>query len=669
MNMQTLCSAKKRASWKKLSPITLMASKVFVSELLKEEAEKYLEQGKLAIARRRIEQARFNDLPLQDYNFLMAKYYWFSGDLQKSIGHFKACSRYCTTDEDTERKAYCHNQISLMYSQIGNSRQAKYHAIKAYDLYNANKDQKWHWNLILDIAYQLRQCGYKDLGRNIYKDFYGETKDPLVKRAFFNSLVSDGYYQSAIDLAMDVPPSQITDYRNGIETACTELGNETMRGHFKRRINTFYKNEMHDAFNDYADIKPTDPEISVNGMTIDLKQLEDGSIRILEINFLPASGLKGYDAHHKTALSDKVTAHYSFLSRYLAQNGYYDSETDSYLKCSFVGAESPTTFSNWMVMTHSGRPVLLDSSLHALMGQHYKDEFVLSVQDNGLASFIPQSIVASRYQTADHILRQAQSFTSENLVLKTSHAYRGDGVEIIPAAQLPAAVDAILNGGSWSGCHTPRAWENDYHPNFVIQECVHSKPCRAQNGKNYDATMRVALTHVFNHSSGNAEILIHGMFWKLPKTPISEGTKRDRIVSLAKNQDVIRGNPHSARVSPVRQAQVERQLIQFFEDYSHHLAMPNSQVIRQKKDLIKTPSIDPRVLLATEQLTSHPYGNLISLLDKDNPDAFRSFRDFAEVVKNPHIDEIQKAILTESYRDIELTTQRSGLVTSRSHNL
>jgi len=668
MNMQSSNSKQMDKSWKKLSPITLMASKVFVAALLKEDAEMYLKKRKFAIARRRIEQARFNSLPMEDYHDFMADVCTLQNDSLSAIKHLKKGIHFHKKSDKHEEVAASHLTIAKIYKDLGNNRQSKYHAERAYKNYQTREDINHNWLLLNNIAIQLSNNGDKKTAIGIYRRVYLSTQNSIIRGNLIATLIDDEQYDEALEIADDIPLSQLSDYNESIKIACKKTGNtERLKQHMKS-MREFYRGEVADTLSDYRDVKIKDPEISINGLTIDLKQLNDGSIRLLEMNFLPASGLNGYNVHHKHTLQHVINSGYEYLTEILDEQGYYDRKTDNYLQNRFQGMGSATTFSNWMVMLHADRPVLFNASLNALMAQHYKDEFALSVQGLGLQEFIPETVVASRYEQKSDILQRAKNIQSDQVLIKTSNDARGEGVEVIPANRLPNVVDTILNGGAWHGCENPKAWTEDFHPNFLIQECVQSKPCRAVDGEQYDATMRVALTHIFNHQTDENTLLIHGMFWKLPKKPISSGSKRDMIVSLAKNQDIIKGRPHSARVSPPRQAQVQKQLEHFFQTYGAHMASPNSGVIESKTHIAKIASSRPIGFLATEQLTSHPYGNLMLLLNKDNPNAMHSIFDFSAKIQNPHMESIKRTWLNHRHNQ-PLSMKEAGLMYSRTRTI
>ncbi len=139
-------------------------------------------------------------------------------------------------------------------------------------------------------------------------------------------------------------------------------------------------------------------------------------------------------------------------------------------------------------------------------------------------------------------------------VLKAPDLSRGEGVIIVKPEDLEGMLKKLLCDN-----HNPSEeispWRSTKSKVFLVEEYCGSKELRLQ-GKSYDPTMRVAFIITVNEGRANFTPL--GCYWKLPKTPSSEGSLRERTISHLTLEGF-----GSAKVSLEDQKEVYQQLRKF----------------------------------------------------------------------------------------------------------
>lgn len=104
-------------------------------------------------------------------------------------------------------------------------------------------------------------------------------------------------------------------------------------------------------------------------------------------------------------------------------------------------------------------------------------------------------------------------------------------------------------------------WRNQAH--FVVQEYVESKPIRHEDGKDYDATMRVLGSVWLDKEGSKCEI--HGGYWKFPEQAITGQLSASQMVSASPT--LMRG----MQVSDKDMACVTKQIEPIFADALYKL--------------------------------------------------------------------------------------------------
>lgn len=511
-------------------------------------------------------------------------------------------------------KCFLYTRLSASYGALGNTRQCRYHALNAEKFYFC-LDEKYRSAVrSIQVASALGHAGFVEKEKLILETTNDRFNDVFIKRLLSYAYVEQKEYDNALDLMDTVPVSQIPDFDFLYRSVCKKNNSpDRLLGHLGR-MQQYYHGEIFEENQNNKDAKYTSPEISVDSIIVDLKQQEGGAIKILELGLLPAAGLMGYNAiHGDGAMERLVDAGYAITSACLTYGDSKYKPDDLSLKYKFTGADNADIFSSHIYQVQRNSPIHFNASMNTWTASEYKDDFALNVQRSGLSSFIPETVIASRYEDQKNIMMRADCLQSDHLILKTSKDSQGRGVEIIPRNRLKKVIDGIVNHRGWHGCKSPEIWESDFHPNFLIQETVASEPCEAKNGEMYDGTMRVVLTNMFNHSNGENEVMFHGMYWKLPDQPLdTKRGKRSSLVSMSPFK-AKKDQSFSAEVAVDRQNQVASQLRGFFNVFGEHLAKNNIEVIEEKLKLSQSAEETHEVYLAQEHLTSHPYGNIIQL--------------------------------------------------------
>lgn len=152
--------------------------------------------------------------------------------------------------------------------------------------------------------------------------------------------------------------------------------------------------------------------------------------------------------------------------------------------------------------------------------------------ENDLANRIKASIPANIY------------------VLKAPDLSRGEGVIIVQAEDLDRVLQVLLRDKDKNG-----AWRSTKSKVFLVEEYCQSKEFRLQD-KIYDPTMRVAF--LITVDEGRPSFKALGCYWKLPKTPLSEGSLSERTIS-----HITPAGLGSAKVSLDDQKEVYKQLSHF----------------------------------------------------------------------------------------------------------
>jgi tetratricopeptide (TPR) repeat protein len=600
-----------------IKKVRLMVQNEFLSEF-----DGYIRKGQLELALRRLNQAKDQGLNESTYQTYKAGIHSQRDEVDQQWACLKKAVRFCK--DDPENKAMLYSQLSYFQFNQNDKIKARYYARRALEIYQ-DEVEKSDLQAALSISYRLVDAGLTHEAVDLLEPIYKDGKDTMIRYALAHCYYYNKQYSDVLDITAGLLYSKVPDYDQIIKQSCRALGLKRREVKHRYDMQFFYDCEVRDFYTDYASQTPSQSPISANGMTVDLKPMDDGSIRILELNYLPASGLNAYGHLYKRSLDDVIHQDYRRFNNKFYEANVLVEKPYPYLSHQFTGMGVPQFLTHMVLQTFYDDPIMVNASLNALTAQSYKDDFVLNCQNLGLNGFIPPSLVVGKDDNVETIQNCLSTMNGDCFVLKTSNDARGEGVEIVSREKLNDAIDHIVTGQKWAGFSNPETWQNDYHPNFVIQECVQSKPCRAADGEHYDGTMRVALTHVFNHEKGLGELMIHGMFWKLPREPISQKHGRDTIMSLATNARIKRGRPFAARVQPKRQQMVRDHLVDFFDKFGPYMAQHNDDVISHKIQVAQSDRRDTMSNLVREQLVSHPYGNTMPIMSNHIPEAVQYF--------------------------------------------
>ena len=307
--------------------------------------------------------------------------------------------------------------------------------------------------------------------------------------------------------------------------------------------------------------------------SIDLKLTEDGQVKIIETNDMYSSGFDGFKrAYNKNMREDLVFPYHRKLEERLAEKYGHEvkvvtpySVHDSlpYLVQAIVCAQ---------------QAVYTSATLGWRAVNERKDYLHVTTPDEWAALY-PKTIVVPRsskmterelQNRLQSLVNDGQTVTDAQFIMKPCDDSIGRGVELVSGQDIVAELHQATSWSSPEGSY----WADHVDPNIVVQECIRSKPVRADNGKFYDGTMRIAFTAVLSPDGQQVEdIQFYRPYWKLPANSVDDTSDaRNSVVSfppsslkLDQYKDRADEIPVSARVDFNDQWVVEGQLRPYLE--------------------------------------------------------------------------------------------------------
>lgn len=343
--------------------------------------------------------------------------------------------------------------------------------------------------------------------------------------------------------------------------------------------------------------------------SVDLKLTPEGKIKICEFNDLWHSGLEGYKCVTGQDMHEEIIKpFYEQLARSIRLQGLpvdkirvrEDGGDDDLLGffSSSRGKRLPAVAAN------------ADPGFQALCV--YKDYLSAVIPDH-LSDFVPRTVVAPLSGNATTEIAGGPSGLA---VIKPADALQGRGVEIMPPNAVPARVKDIAAIFNKASAGIGQYWDNNIHPNILVQSCEQSVPVPAADGKLYDGTMRVAFTAVFMPGAAKPDIHFHGAYWKLPENPVGGG--RESIISFSpsahiqgKAEEVFAAKPFAAPASFEHQQAAERQLTPFLQDLLPVAVAGSRDFFHRVVDFLDSDQEWKRAL-GTRLATDHAFGNLLA---------------------------------------------------------
>lgn len=350
---------------------------------------------------------------------------------------------------------------------------------------------------------------------------------------------------------------------------------------------------------------------TVLGVTIDLKYSKEKGVRICEINSIVRSGLKGYDKAYGQPLRETE------LKPFYAQ-----FNSDEPLPHEIAAGEKPARI--WP-MTAGQRfngknlPAILESCLEDeiapsdtqnnssyahVLNSNYKDYFIDAFYEQHSDLFPASMVVGKDSIKADLSAMLEKHPTAQKFVVKPSHSAVSNGVIIVDRDQLVEKCEDIFIARNPKS-KDERFLRDDPHPNFVVQECVHSDPVIAADNKSYDGTMRLVASMVYDHEKDDVSIEYHGAYWKLPAqdldAKLSGPALQKAILSLppSKLKKDQQGNrPFSAKVDDDAFQDVCDKITPLLHDYTLQCSNGEDATIegfsKKLAERLKSPNQAPK---------------------------------------------------------------------------
>jgi hypothetical protein len=377
-------------------------------------------------------------------------------------------------------------------------------AKKALTLFPAKKDQGAFWN-ILGCAQSSQKSDEESLVsfRNAHDC---EPDNSVIKENFLNALIDTKNHRKWLE----------TKQKFATEKFQVDLG---------------YVEQWKKKHSNSKSVKPEQRPIIV-GLTVDLKVPPVGTIKICEFNALPRSGMVGFGKAYGYDLKKEIIIPWqNSLAREFKKSGVAKG-------IDFADGKADMETAIRMFEASRNQKIYADSAIGSYLMTHYKDYTARIVEEIGTSvnEFFPKTLILPKGVVDGRALQtfMTEHVSGSHVIVKSSAACVGDGVQVVSKSDLPRVLAAIggLTQEDVSGVDRS-FWERDYHPNVLIQDIAHSAPAKASDGRYYDGAMRVALTLVCYPATGKMEACYHGAWWKLPSQTCDSDDLQHAIVSFS----------------------------------------------------------------------------------------------------------------------------------------
>lgn len=279
-----------------------------------------------------------------------------------------------------------------------------------------------------------------------------------------------------------------------------------------------------------ADLPGRDAAPLLLESSIDLKLTADGKVKIIELNDLYASGFDGFKRAYGLMMREDIVFpfHDALQSRLREEAGS---------AVRIVRPDHSKQRLSYLCQAARDGGNVYSSTLPWWAMNEYKDFMHLTVPGEWDHMF-PRTLVVPRdaglsdadmARMAEQVLDRRQGNGSGSFVIKPCDDSIGRGVELTGEDKLVSRMREIAAWQAPKGDY----WFDHPYPNFLVQECIRSRPVEAANGRLYDGTMRVAFTAVISPDRKTVQdIAFHGAYWKLPSRPYDHEDSRNAVVSF-----------------------------------------------------------------------------------------------------------------------------------------
>jgi hypothetical protein len=289
---------------------------------------------------------------------------------------------------------------------------------------------------------------------------------------------------------------------------------------------------------------------------VDLKLTEDNQVQILEFGPMQHAGFSGYK--HVTGKDMREDIVYPFFEEnWHGHVIHIDNPATSLLQTVRESLSVSMATKDWSDDTLLVRPFgyfvngrdiygssyvrgyeyMNGSSSFMMMNQNKAYFDFMAARFGSELSILPKQTTLTRRFSKDDVEKTVmQKVPATEYVIKTPDTAQGRGTMVVKRDDVESVVKAICRKSERGNSALPlsNTWDHAV-PLITVQEKVQSRPTE-HNGKNYDGTMRVAMT-VWRDKSGALQHEIHDAYWKMPRNAIGEGDYQDQVISCSPHYD------------------------------------------------------------------------------------------------------------------------------------
>ena len=303
-------------------------------------------------------------------------------------------------------------------------------------------------------------------------------------------------------------------------------------------------------------------------LALDMKVPEDGPIQILEFMGAHVAGNEGYKRlFNKDIITDITLPYFEETcgspadeigiidaETPLSQIGYrYGFEAASLGHGIILPRKEPCAEGVTAHITRAdlhyaqNHPefTIVNANMNMLMMMDLKAaQAYLVAEDSLLSEYYAPTYVAPTFYDPGMAAKIVKDIgPAEYYVIKPNDQCQGNGVRIVPAAQLDETLKTLLvtDRKFEPAKQGENFWLSNMSPVMVVQPYITSRPTRL-NGKDYDATLRTFVSLIRNGNSAKWDIEVHDGYWKLPLSPINEnGINAEQKISHSPSRSEVWG--------------------------------------------------------------------------------------------------------------------------------
>ncbi len=326
-------------------------------------------------------------------------------------------------------------------------------------------------------------------------------------------------------------------------------------------------------------------------VNVDLKLTKDNEVKILEFGVGLRSGFSGLEIATGQDVKELLIQELKKLSLTTILTDFPDKEYGDFNRVSSELPERKDEFQLASIVSYSavcGSTELLPRSL-------IEKQRILSMDDTTFAFTFSDKIATHEAFVAARLENKARPRTLiferrykkelpqeirsqlngvKQFVLKAPDREGGEGVVVVEDSDLDRVLRELLEYKNENEKEVKntlskeerliKGWNNSESQYFMVEEYIHGKPVKYNNG-HYDATMRVAFLII--RDNGKMQCKPFACYWKLPSKPDNDlGNLRERTVSSFSETRI-----DAAPVSNADQVIVYQQLQNILPEVAHSM--------------------------------------------------------------------------------------------------